>query len=199
MFLFDLPGMGDPESCYRCGRSGHWSKECPRIWNERGGATPGFRERGSFIPPPPPPGNYVQSRKISGSSFYSCFFLLAFLRDRIIDGFRDFDYYDRREEYARDMFERRYPPMSMRSGRERPYDRMPERMPPPPPMAMTSMRGPSRDFPSSREMFTRRSPPSRSMNSRGFGMYEDFSRDSFDDRRPSGMRGASPTHRYAPY
>lgn len=116
------------------------------------------------------------------------------MRDRIIDGFRDFDYYDRRDEYARDMFERRYPPMPMRSGRDRPY---PDRMPPPPPMGM---RGPSsRDFPSSREMFTRRSPPGRSMSRGGFGIYEDFSRDSFDDRRPSGMRGVSPTHRFAPY
>jgi hypothetical protein len=32
-----------------------------------------------------------------------------------------------------------------------------------------------------------------------FSIYEDFSRDSFDDRRP-GMRGTtSPTRRYAPY
>lgn len=165
--------MGDPESCYRCGRSGHWSKECPRIWNERGG-TAGFRERGNFIPPPPPP---------------------AFLRDRIIDGFRDFDYYDRRDDYARDMFERRYPPMGMRVGRERPYPSI-DRMPPPPPMGMRVPSG--RDFPSPREMFTRRSPPGRSSMNRGggFGIYEDFSRDSFDDRRP---RQASPTHRYAPY
>ena len=119
------------------------------------------------------------------------------MRDRIIDGFRDFDYYDRRDEYARDMFERRYPPMPMpRSGRERPYPSAMDRMPPPPPMGM---RGPSREFLSSREMFTRRSPPGRSMNRGGFAVYEDFSRDSFDDRRPSGMRGVSPPHRYAPY
>lgn len=41
-----------------------------------------------------------------------------------------------------------------------------------------------------------------------YSTYEDFSRDSFDDRRISrdsfddrrpGMRGPSPTHRYAPY
>lgn len=120
------------------------------------------------FPPPPPP---------------------AFLRsmDRIIDGFRDFDYYDRRDEYAREIYERRYPPPMMRGSRESRYM---ERPYPLPPMGSMSMRG---DYgPSSREMFTRRSPPARG---RGFGIYEDFSRDSFDDRR--GMRGMSPpTHRY---
>ena len=114
-----------------------------------------------MFPPPPPP---------------------AFLRDRMMDGMmRDYEYYDRREEYARDMYERRYPPMlRSRDSRymERPY--------PIPPMP--------RDYGPSREMFTRRSPPRR-----GFGIYEDFSRDSFDDRRGGGMRGMSPTHRYAPY
>lgn len=24
------PGMGDSEMCYRCGRGGHWSKECTK-------------------------------------------------------------------------------------------------------------------------------------------------------------------------
>lgn len=119
----------------------------------------------------------------------------------MMENFRDFDYYDRHDDYDRDMFERRYPPMTMRARDFPPMGR--DRMPPPPPMM--GGRGPSMrsSFPDSREMFTRRSPPGRSSGmSRGsFGVYEDFSRDSFDERRPGpgGMRGVSPTHRYAPY
>ncbi|XP_077537335.1 uncharacterized protein LOC144149572 isoform X2 [Haemaphysalis longicornis] len=32
------PGMGGRGQCYRCGRQGHWSKECPRNPNARFGA-----------------------------------------------------------------------------------------------------------------------------------------------------------------
>ncbi|KAI4456558.1 hypothetical protein MML48_8g00012843 [Holotrichia oblita] len=88
---------------------------------------------------------------------------------------------------------------------------MPPRREPLPPMPSIGLRGPpssgmrgamsestfgrgSSDY----GMFSRRSPPPSGTLPGSRRMYEDFSRDSFDDRRP-GMRGPSPSRRYAPY
>uniref|UniRef100_A0A6B2EFP6 Putative rna-binding protein lark-like isoform x1 n=1 Tax=Phlebotomus kandelakii TaxID=1109342 RepID=A0A6B2EFP6_9DIPT len=200
------PGMGDPEQCYRCGRSGHWSKECPRLMFSERGYRGDRMYRDPYPPPPPPP----------------------FLRDRIMDGFRDsYDsYYDRRYDDGRDLFERRYSGMgAMRGGGGsgsglgggREFGGMGsmgrrEPLPPLPPLGRSggsggggsglgSMRGSlsGGNGAGYDSMFSRRSPPRGGSNGMNrFGIYEDFSRDSFDDRRP-GMRGPSPTHRYAPY
>jgi len=126
------PGMGGGDQCYRCGRDGHWSKECPRFPDGpspggrggRGGSSSGgsYGTRGSYggsgggpysrrdnpYPPPQPP---------------------QYMRDR----------YDYSDDYAYD----RRPPPPARDPYEM-YERRPA-YPPPPPRDMGGpgpMRGP---------------------------------------------------------
>lgn len=162
------PGMGGGDQCYRCGRDGHWSKECPRFpdgpapggrggrggsgggggygtrGNYGGGGGGPYSRRDNPYPPPQPP---------------------QYMRDR----------YDYTDDYA---YDRRPPPPA-----RDPYDMYERRpaYPPPPPRDMGGpgpMRGPdpysgTRPDPYSgytepayaapaygADMYSRRSPPS---------------------------------------
>jgi len=172
------PGMGNPEQCYRCGRGGHWSKECPKT----GMGPDRFRDRmygrDPYPPPPPPP----------------------FLRDRMLSGgFGKDSYYDRYYDrpggrYEEREFERRFPPLPPRElGPRRDF------LPPPPPISRPlGLRGPPDSYERPSDyMFSRRSPPPPSSSERYGHPYDDYTRDSYDDRR-IGLRGGSP-RRYTPY
>ncbi|KAL6443784.1 RNA-binding protein lark isoform X2 [Formica exsecta] len=184
------PGMGDPEQCYRCGRGGHWSKECPKGGMGGGPDRNGYRDRmfgrDPYPPPPPPP----------------------FLRDRLMGGgrFGDYEsYYDRRGfEDTRDLYERRFTGMtgpcdmgSSMCGLDFPPMPLPSRrdpMPPMPPLGMGSMRDTGFSRGNEYGMFSRRSPPPSGNNGRFRGMYEDFSRDSFEERRTIGTADKMVAH-----
>ncbi|XP_046390537.1 RNA-binding protein lark-like [Ischnura elegans] len=208
------PGMGDPEQCYRCGRGGHWSKECPRgsgfshLGPDRNGFQGRMFGRGEPPYPPPPPPPFLRDRMIArfGQNYYGGYFV-------------------RGSEDSRDLYERRFPSMPPGPGDYPPRDQGPagprsrDFLPPPPPPGPHGPPppppGPRAPLPSigssaasSRDYFDRPGgsdfgmfggPGTQSSASRYGALREDFSRDSFDTGRSVARSGPSPSLRYGPY
>lgn len=152
-------------------------EQCYRMGPDRFRGRMGFG-RDPYPPPPPPP----------------------FLRDRMLSGgFAKDSYYDRYYDRPagrfddRDSFDRRLPPLPPRDLGPR-RDFLPPPIPPREPLPPLGLRGPPAVRDSfERSMYSRRSPPP----ARYGRMYDDYSRDTYDDRR-IGLRGASP-RRFTPY
>ncbi|RXG68928.1 RNA-binding protein lark, partial [Armadillidium vulgare] len=116
-------GMGNPDMCYRCGSSGHWSKECPRDnrfggggrfveRSERLGRSYGSRFDPYHVPPPP-----------------------SYSRERILRYREEYERYDRYDRYYDDpIYERRYG----RAGLPPPPPPLHDDLYPPPPPPMCS-------------------------------------------------------------
>lgn len=199
------PGMGDPEQCYRCGRGGHWSKECPKAGGSSSSASDrAFRDRifgGPRDPyPPPPPPHFLRDRMLesyvkSKESYYDRYY------DRPLSRYDDDRDYDRRLSLAS------LPPISRESSLRSSRDSW---LPPPPP-SISSISRSSRDpLPPSRSsssayaerssdygIYSRRSPEPSSRYSRSYEVYAAY--EAYEDRGRLGHRGASPPRRYTPY
>ncbi|XP_008183373.1 RNA-binding protein lark isoform X3 [Acyrthosiphon pisum] len=186
------PGMGMPEQCYRCGKGGHWSRECSREGYGYGrDALPPLPPPRALLYPPPPPPSFVRDR-ILGSYGTGLKTDMTRMDDYSMLSHSELGGHMYETE---GLYDRYYDRSLMRTaadgyGMDRRMPRMPS----------------SRDYLSSSTrigttmrdqdyVFTRRSPLSSSRTSSSHA-YDDFSRDSYDDRRVSGSRGSS---RYTPY